>query len=671
MPGESSRGLISVAPFDLRQDWKFLGVCLLLGLAVRIDFWGANQFVVDSDEAIVGLMAQHIAAFKDLPAFFYGQHYMGSLEALFAAVLFLIVGASSLALKAVPLSCSLLLVLLVYQLGVEFGSRGAARLAALFVALPPQMLVVWSGMARGGYMEILCIGSLALICGVRWLRLDSPWLRHTSIVAALLGLGWWVNNQIVYFALPLVFFMGCAFLQRPFKTWAERGRQISQHAGAALAAFVVGGFPFWFHNLLNNFVSFEVVQRARSADMLEHVEGLVKSALPMIIGARRQWHTEDVFLGATPIVSGLTAYLLLLVLHRRRYQLRQLFMLRIDKGAPIELLILMIPIVLGIFCMSSFGFLVESPRYLLPLYIPLSILSAFGVLSAYSLNRALGVASCVGLLVINLASTYLGGRALPGEPVIFKGERVSKNHSELNKFLLDRKIELVRANYWIGYRLAFETEEKVRFSIFKQPETVRIPAYEQDAQRIGREYLPLVLVPGEARIVKRALDVQGIRYEEHNLSGYKVLINLQPVSLGLQPVRATQAVASASDNPLDAGKALDGIPGTRWGSARPQVPGMTFVVNFEVPMKLRGVRYELGEWTHDEPTELLMDIELNDGTRRTILGEGDYAQVRYLREHGSSMLFAFEPALVRRVRLTQMGSQQFFDWSIAELEMLQ
>lgn len=671
MPIERSRAQVFVAPFGLREDWRFLLVCLLAAFALRLDFWAANHFVVDSDEAIVGLMAKHIASLEDLPAFYYGQHYMGSLEAILAALLFTIFGVSSIALKAVPLAFSLLLVVLVYQLGVELGSKGLARLSALFISIPPQMLVIWSGMARGGYMEILCIGAFALILGVRWLRIEAPAPTLTAILGAVVGLGWWVNNQIIYFALPLAFFMLAALCRWAFSNHKERALAFGLHTGAGLAGFFAGSFPFWFHNFFNKFASFDLVQRARTSDIIEHAEGLLRSALPMIIGARRQWHSEDVFWGATPIASGIVGYMLLLVLFRRRAWLRSLVCARIDRQEPLELFLLMVVVTLIIFCVSSFGFLVESPRYLLPLYVPLALLVAAGVMYAYSLNRVLGVACVVALLGINLSSVYLGGRALPGEPVIFKGERVSKDHSELNKFLVERAIGLVRANYWVGYRLAFETQERVRFTLFKQPETVRIAAYEDEAQRVGREYLPFVLVPGEARIVKRALDVQGISYEEHVLSGYVVLTDLSPVSKGLQPIRGTQLVAAASDNPSDAGKALDGIVGTRWGSARPQAPGMSFIVNFEVPTKLRGIRYELGDWAHDEPTELLIDLELSDGTRRSVLREGDYPQVRYVREHASAMLFAFEPLSVRRVRLTQMGSQLVFDWSIAELELLQ
>lgn len=78
-----------------------LVTALLIGAAIlRIDFIRASGFVIDADEAIVGLMANHILHGGELPVFYYGQHYMGSLEPLCAALMFWLFGSS-------PLFCSL------------------------------------------------------------------------------------------------------------------------------------------------------------------------------------------------------------------------------------------------------------------------------------------------------------------------------------------------------------------------------------------------------------------------------------------------------------------------------------------------------------------------------------------------------------------------------------
>src|SRR3954467_13712912 len=63
-----------------------------------------EQSDFDSDQAVVGLMAKHLAEGRAFPLFFYGQHYMLAVEAWLAAPVFALFGASVATLKF-PLLC--------------------------------------------------------------------------------------------------------------------------------------------------------------------------------------------------------------------------------------------------------------------------------------------------------------------------------------------------------------------------------------------------------------------------------------------------------------------------------------------------------------------------------------------------------------------------------------
>src|SRR5256714_5632781 len=80
---------------------------LLVGLAFRLAIILSPLGELDGDEAVVGLMARHIAFLGERPVFYYGQPYLGSLEALSAAPLFTLFDSSTLALKLVPTIYSL------------------------------------------------------------------------------------------------------------------------------------------------------------------------------------------------------------------------------------------------------------------------------------------------------------------------------------------------------------------------------------------------------------------------------------------------------------------------------------------------------------------------------------------------------------------------------------
>ena len=129
----------SVAPNPTQafvKDRLFIFLTLLLACCYRFDFLIASDFRIDADEGIVGLMAKHILDGAEIPVFYYGQHYMGSLEALLVAGAFKIFGVTSFALKIVPLLFSLLFICLVYLTAHAISGKLAARIAALICAVP-------------------------------------------------------------------------------------------------------------------------------------------------------------------------------------------------------------------------------------------------------------------------------------------------------------------------------------------------------------------------------------------------------------------------------------------------------------------------------------------------------------------------------------------------------
>ena len=116
-----------------------------------------EQADFDADQAIVGLMAHHLAEGRDWPLFFYGQLYMLGVQAWMAAPLFLWLGPTVFALK-LPLlvlnvaTAAVLIWRLVRDAGLPAWQAWGASL--WFVALPP---VTASRMvqAQGGTIEPL------------------------------------------------------------------------------------------------------------------------------------------------------------------------------------------------------------------------------------------------------------------------------------------------------------------------------------------------------------------------------------------------------------------------------------------------------------------------------------------------------------------------------------
>lgn len=165
-----------------------VAVALVVARSVVWIFFEQSHF--DSDQAVVGLMAKHLAEGRAFPLFFYGQHYMLAVEPWLAAPLFRVAGASVATLKLPLLGvniavCVLLLWLLVRTIGVK---PLEAFLISLFFIAPPPLVSARLVEAQGSNIEPL------LYVLILWL----------------------LRNRPIAFGL----FAGFAFLHREFSAYA-------------------------------------------------------------------------------------------------------------------------------------------------------------------------------------------------------------------------------------------------------------------------------------------------------------------------------------------------------------------------------------------------------------------------------------------------------------------
>jgi len=653
------------SPEHKERDWLFLAAVLLCGLLLRMDVIVASQYVIDADEAIVGLMAKHILEGQQTPVFYYGQHYMGSLEAVLASLSFTIFGINNFALKLVPLFFSLIFIVQCYALTKEIWNREAARISALLAAIAPAALVVWSAKARGGFIEILVIGAFAMLLSVRWLKIKNPHSIAIVPIGLLIGTGWWVNNQIVYFIPPIAFAVisKCIYLEDGY--FFDKIKKFLSIFVIGALSFIAGSVPFWVYNLGHDFASFGMFNAASLHEAFDHMKGLFSTSIPILLGAKPFWAETEYFSGATFVMYCVYGVIALFLLGCRFGPIARLFKLELDNQNPVELLILLSLSCASIFALSSFGWLVQAPRYLLPVYVAVFPLLGITLNCMQQRVQVIPTLLFVFVLAINVFSSYPGRRAIPGEPFVCKGERVSRDHQELIKWLDNRGIGWVRTNYWIGYKLAFESKERIRFVVFQDPLQARIPSYEEEGMQFGLDRIPFLLTPKQAEIVKRGLERLGIAFEQVQVSGYVVLYDFKKPYNDLRQVEIGMH-ASSTENTERAGQAIDGDLQTRWPSAKPQSKGMSFQVLFDEPRTIRAIAYCLGEWAHDFPRGLEIYAVNPDGTEMLVLSREDYAAIGYLAySHTAckddSMLY-LQPVLAKGFKFVETGEHPILDW---------
>src|SRR5437588_2903138 len=203
-----------------------LWLCLLFALGIRIWLAYHTHGIIDGDEAVVGIQAEHILR-GEHPYYFYGQVYMGSLEAYLMAILFAIAGPSVWMLRAEPILLSLLVVWLTWKLAgalanaaqlSPFAQQLFQTIAALIAAIPPLYDTVVEMRALGGYVETFVLIPLLLLSVFRVTRRLRAGASYKDLgwrwagIGFVLGFGFWLNPLILTAVLAAIIWFVAFFI---------------------------------------------------------------------------------------------------------------------------------------------------------------------------------------------------------------------------------------------------------------------------------------------------------------------------------------------------------------------------------------------------------------------------------------------------------------------------
>jgi hypothetical protein len=217
-------------------------VAALLRLVLAALGWPATN----SDEATMGLAALHIARDGAHPAYFYGQDYMGTLEAYLAAGAFRVLGVSTFALRLGVIACSTAGLAVLYLLAVTLYDRRVALGSLGLLTLGSEPMLDNQVIAVGGHAETLLFGALCLLLAARLAQRPHgpgplPWPRRAAFAGWGLsaGLGLWSHLLVAPFV------GASALLLAGFCGRELRGRALPW----LLAGLLLGGAPMLAHDL--------------------------------------------------------------------------------------------------------------------------------------------------------------------------------------------------------------------------------------------------------------------------------------------------------------------------------------------------------------------------------------------------------------------------------------
>jgi hypothetical protein len=461
-----------------------IAVAWLLVIARSAVFVIYPQAAFDSDAAIVGLMAKHLAEGRAFPLFFYGQTYLLGVDAWLAAAVFLVTGASVPALHATLAAESLAAVTLaMVALHRGDGLRPAAALVAIlpFAFAPP---------ATSTYlMDGAATAAPFVYVGALWLLRRRPlWFGVVLAVGFL-------QREFVMYAVPALLALEAwdgALWRR------ERLRQWLVIAVAALATWQVV-------NALKPFADFTGPgsrgqllrgyggsQAGALSDRVDFVAAelpgralkMLTEHLPRVAGATvvagppapqgREWLRWPF----VALVLALAARLVWLRWRRRR-DLPPL-------SASCAAYFVGVGLVAAAAYVATRSLESAVDRYLLLiLFIPIGVVA--GLLAVEPRRWVRGVAA--GLLLVlalgsavdhvRLASRYVRGEEPDDLPA-------------LTDALLRRGIRVAISGYWRAYKVTFASGERVRIA---SSDFVRIDEYQQLAAAEGDRLFTLSDTP--------------------------------------------------------------------------------------------------------------------------------------------------------------------------------
>lgn len=427
-------------PYPLAVCLILLGAVLLKGALLASDAVPFN-----SDEAVVALMARHILR-GERPWFFYGQAYMGSLDAYLIAAAFRLLGERVLTIRLVQLALFLLTLATTYRVALCFtsGGRLAGVLTVLLMAFPPVLLTLYTTATLGGYGEALLIGNLLLWWGSRLADKDGQDLGLWLLWGLTAGLGFWAFSLVLVYMIPV----GAWLL------WRLRGRAFKGYLLGALG-FAVGSLPWWLGNMgrLETGIAEMLGTAVQSTAVADTFLGNVSMrlfnffvfGLTVLFGLRFPWGMEGppLWLAILPLALYLGALL---------YGLRRSFVLT------------------GIWCTLLLGFILTpfggdpSGRYFLPLYTPLFIFTAELIVKLREHARRWAWILAGAVLLFNLTGTARAAlNNPPGITTQFEAiTRVDHRYDgALIEFLRQHNEKYGYSNYWVAYPIAFLSGEEV------------------------------------------------------------------------------------------------------------------------------------------------------------------------------------------------------------------
>ncbi|MGA3085037.1 MAG: discoidin domain-containing protein [Thermodesulfobacteriota bacterium] len=638
----------------------YFWLILLLGVAIRFLFLFTP--LMDSDQAVNGLMARHIMQ-GALPPLYYGQDYCGSIQTYFISTIFFLFGASRFTLDLSICFESLFFIFFITLLANLIFDKSTALLSALFSTLGPYFLIFHSVLARSAYIEIPIFGVVLFIFTFKILSCDKKRPELFFGLGLFCGLGIWTHYLIVFY-FPAIFLL--IFIQDKW-FWLKRTFLFF------LSGLLFGGLPLWVHNIFYPLISWRFLWEGVGGGepFLPSLIDFFAHRFPELLGVvnnETQQFTIPYLSFLIYFVFGGCLFFLFLI---RRKNLFDLLKFRINHNPGLDLLLLFLLSFPFIFAFTGFDS-AHISRYLQPLFSVLPILFAVFTLRLHSVSAFLAFL----FVLLTLFSNSYG--TVSRFPLFYKTQakefqEARKNDQDLFKFLKEKNIRRIYClDYWTSARLTFDSKEEI---IFAQPIHDRYPAY---TNLVDRDSRVAYLFPGDNKGFEATLKNIGGIYQKAQVFGYSIYHTFSPPPFQYLELVPNNFKVISNAKPEDEVNVFDRDLNTRWSSNKPQEPGLFFQIDLGKVIPDLGRTTLISGKPEGTPRGLRLEIS-QDGRQWQTIREvpGLWGDLFWSGPHPfyrpgiGRVDCTFPPQSGRFLRFTQLGSDRTYYWSVAECFIFQ
>jgi hypothetical protein len=489
----------------------------LAGLGYRVAVLLAGAPPTNSDEGTMGLAALHIAQGRGLPVYFYGQNYMGTLEAYLAAPLVAVANGSVLALRLPNLLLFAAFLAAMWALTKRLYSPWFATFVVALLALGSDRVLKNQLISGGGYPEINPAGAALMLLAVALAA--RPRTAGYAAFGLVTGLMLWTD----WLVLPyLAAAAAVLLLKRPARrSWLAL-------AGGAL----VGAAPLlihdltspWRHSAIPTFLGLN--GGGPDASWADRLHGAVLTGIPLATGMCAPGRCEPWQLWWAPAglaLVGAAGYLAWRAFRTRPDRVRAAGRLALVGAALVSLLVYARSNAAG-------NTPIESGRYLHCLLISTpAVLWPLWTLQG-RVTRWLGRAGLALVCALALAATGMVVRELPRIAAV--DDRQVGLLAELDR----RGVTTFYSEYWTCDYVAYISAERVRCAVIAADLTPGFDRYQPYRQAVAAAPTRTLALPTgstESAAVRAYLDARQVPYAAAVVSGYDLYQAVTHVDLPL------------------------------------------------------------------------------------------------------------------------------------------